>query len=263
MHNSLYSYWRPRVIPCLLLKNTGLVKTRQFKDPVYLGDPRNVMKIFNDKEVDEIVLLDITATVEKRAPRLDLLGEIVTECFAPLGYGGGIRTADDARQLVNLGIEKVILNTQAVENPALISQIAVAVGSQSTVVSIDVRKARFGGYQVYTHSGTQRQRIDPVALAKQAQDAGAGEIVINSIDRDGMMNGYDLTLIQKITEAVEVPVVACGGAATVDDLGKAVLEGGASAAAAGSMFVFHGKLRGVLISFPAGHTLERVFSGQG
>ena len=255
-----YGYSRPRVIPCLLLRNTGLVKTRKFKDPIYLGDPRNVVKIFNDKEVDELVLLDITATVEGKAPRIDLIREIVSECFAPLGYGGGVRSADDVERITGIGIEKVIMNTAAIENPALVEEAARRVGSSSTVVSIDVRRGMLGRYEVYTHAGSKNTHRDPVSVAKQMEDAGAGEILLNSIDEDGMMSGYDLKLIKIVADAVNIPVVACGGAGKIDDLVQAVQIGGASAAAAGSMFVFHGKLRGVLISFPIGKELDAAFS---
>ncbi len=256
---SYYGYRRPRVIPCLLLRNTGLVKTRKFKDPVYLGDPRNVVKIFNDKEVDELVLLDITATTEGRSPRFDLIREIVSECFAPLGYGGGVCTADDVERITGIGIEKVIMNTAAIENPALVEEAARRVGSSSTIVSLDARKGMLGSYEVYTHAGTKNTRRDPVSLAKEMENAGAGEILLNAIDQDGMMTGYDLKLVKTVSEAVNIPVVACGGAGEIKDLVQAVKSGGASAAAAGSMFVFHGKLRGVLISFPTGKELDEAF----
>lgn len=254
-----YGYRRPRVIPCLLLRNTGLVKTKKFKDPIYLGDPRNVVKILNDKEVDELVLLDITATTEKRPPRFDLIQEIVSECFAPLGYGGGVRTADEVERITGIGIEKVIMNSAALENPALIEESARRVGSSSTVVSIDVRKGLLGRYEVFTHAGTKRTRRDPVSVAKDMERAGAGEILLNSIDQDGMMTGYDLKLVMAVTQAVTIPVVACGGAGGVPDLVQVVTEAGASAAAAGSMFVFHGKLKGVLITFPTEKTLTDAF----
>lgn len=249
---------RPRVIPCLLLRGAGLVKTKRFKDPVYLGDPRNVVKIFNDKEVDELVLLDITATAESRAPRLDLIREIVSECFAPLGYGGGITSADQVRQIINIGVEKIVINTAAILNPRLIEESARSVGSQSIVASIDVKKGILGRYEVFTHAGKRGTKRDPVSVAKEMESAGAGEILINSIDQDGMMTGYDLTLIEQICRAVSVPVVACGGAGKVDDLAAAV-KAGASAVAAGSLFVFHGKLRGILINFPEPAVLEKLF----
>lgn len=251
---------RTRIIPCLLLKNTGLVKTVRFKTPTYLGDPRNVVKIFNDKEADELVLLDITATLEGRGPRFDLIGEIASECFMPLGYGGGIRNVEEVKRLIGIGIEKVIVNSSAVGNPLLIEETAKVIGSQSVVVSIDVRqKFITRRYELCTHSGTKGTGLDPVEFARQMEQAGAGEILLNSIDRDGVMNGYDLDLISRVAQAVRIPVVACGGAATVTDLAQAI-HVGASAAAAGSMFVFQGKLKAVLISFPAPQALNQAIA---
>lgn len=237
---------------------TGLVKTRRFSEPVYLGDPRNVVKIFNDKEVDELVLLDITATREKRPPRIDLISEIVSECFAPLGYGGGITSVEEVRRLINIGIEKVVINSAAIENPRLVEQSARIVGSQSVVVSIDVRKTRSGSYEVFTHAGKRSTNRDPIHVAKEMERAGAGEILLNSIDLDGMMTGYDLDLIRMVAGEIQVPLVACGGAGRLQDLAFAA-QAGASAAAAGSIFVFHGRLRGVLITFPDSEQLDEIF----
>jgi len=252
---------RPRIIPCLLLRNSGLVKTVKFKDPTYLGDPRNVVKIFNDKDADELVLLDITATPERRSPRFELIEEIASECFMPMGYGGGIRTADDVRRIIGIGIEKAILNTAVVDNPRLITESADLIGSQSVVVSIDVKKVGlFGRYEVFTQGGRRATKLNPVDWARQAQDAGAGEILLNSIDQDGTMKGYDLDLIKLVSDAVGIPVVACGGAGSVADLVAAVERGGASAASAGSLFVFQGRHRAVLISFPTGQELKTSFA---
>jgi cyclase len=240
---------RPRVIPCLLLQNRGLVKTVKFKDPKYLGEPINVVRIFNDKEVDELVFLDITATIEKRGPSFDLLRNIASECFMPLGYGGGITSMEDVRQLLTIGIEKIILNTSAVEKPTLISTAADYAGSSSVVISIDVKRNPFGKYEVFTCSGRKATGLDPMKHAIQMEKLGAGEIFINSIDRDGTMQGYDLELVRRVSGAVNIPVVACGGAGRVQHLREAIEDGGASAAAAGSMFVFQGPLRAVLISY--------------
>jgi cyclase len=248
-----------RVIPCLLLKDFGLVKTIRFEDPTYLGDPINVVRIFNDKEVDELVLLDITATVERRKPRMKLISEIAGECFMPLGYGGGIRDLGDIREILALGIEKVIVNSYAVEKPAFIREATNVVGSQSIVVSIDVTKNRRGQYEVFTHSGRTGTGLDPVKHAKDMERMGAGELILTSIDRDGTMQGYDVELIRKVSEAIHIPLVACGGAASIHDLIDAVKAGGASAAAAGSMFVFQGRHRAVLISYPAPHELRAAF----
>jgi len=241
---------RTRVIPCLLLKGQGLVKTINFTNPKYIGDPINTVKIFNDKEVHELVFLDITASTEKRSPRLDYISDIASECFMPLGYGGGIRTVKQAEDIFNRGVEKVIINSYAVENPSFIHELANQFGSQSIVVSIDVKKNIFGNYQTYTYSGTTKTRWDPVTWAQEAERSGAGEIFLNSIDRDGMMKGYDIPLIKSVSASVSIPVVACGGAGTVEDFGRAVHDGGASAVAAGSMFVYYGKHRAVLINFP-------------
>ena len=241
---------RPRVIPALLLKGQGLIKTVKFKDPKYLGDPINIVRIFNDKEVDEIVLLDITATPENRGPQFDLLKDITSEAFIPLAYGGGIRSMDDIRKLLSIGIEKLIMNTSAVENPSLIRETADHAGSQAVVVSMDVKKNFLGKYEVYTHCGQKKTGLDPVQHAIDVEKMGAGEILINSIDCDGTMQGYDINLVRKVADSVQVPVVACGGAGNLSHIAEVIKNGHASAAAAGSMFVFQGPLRGVLISYP-------------
>jgi len=249
---------RTRVIPCLLLRNAGLVKTVRFKDPTYVGDPINAVKIFNEKEVDELVFLDISATAAARGPNFSIIEDIASECFMPLGYGGGLRNIDDVKRVLSIGVEKVIINSFAVESPDFITKVADAVGSQSVVVSIDVKKTFLGGYKVFSHSGSRDTKQDPVSYAKKMAELGAGEILLTSIDRDGTQQGYDLELIKMVSEAVELPVVACGGAKNVDDFGLAVNQGGASAVAAGSMFVFHGKHRAVLINFPTQNQLAAV-----
>ncbi len=250
--------FRARVIPCLLLKGRGLVKTQKFKNPKYLGDPINIVKIFNDKEVDELFLLDITATIEGRAPLFSYLTEIASECFMPLGYGGGIRTLDDVKTLLNIGIEKVAINSSAVENPSFIRIASNYAGSQSIIVSMDIKKSLLGKYEVFTHSGTKPTGKDPISFAREMEKLGAGEIFLNSIDKDGAMQGYDMELIRRVTSSVGIPVVACGGAGYINHLVDAV-KNGASAAAAGSMFVFQGPLRGVLISYPDPIDLQQAF----
>lgn len=247
---------RTRVIPCLLLKGQGLVKTTNFTNPKYIGDPINAVKIFNDKEVHELVFLDITASIEKRSLRLDYISDIASECFMPLGYGGGIKTVKQAEDIFNQGVEKVIINSYAIENPSFVHELADLFGSQSIVVSIDVKKNFLGIYQTYTYSGKTKTRWDPVTWAKEAERLGAGEIFLNSIDRDGMMNGYDIPLIKSVSASVSIPVIACGGAGKVEDFGTAVHDGGASAVAAGSMFVYYGKHRAVLINFPNDEDLK-------
>ena len=246
---------RVRVIPVLLVKDGGLVKTVKFKNPRYVGDPLNAIKIFNDKEVDEIVILDMSATPAQRAPDLRFIAELASECFMPFAYGGGITTMAQIKKIFNLGVEKVILNSSAISDRQLISEAAAAFGSQSIVVSIDVKKNLFGKYQVCSHCGTKSTGYDPVDFAVEMEKAGVGELFINSIDRDGTYSGYDLTLIKKISAAVKIPSIACGGASAIDDLAKAI-EQGASAAAAGSMFIFHGIHKAVLINYPSQKELQ-------
>lgn len=253
---------RPRVIPALLIRGTGLVKTVKFADPKYLGDPRNTVRIFNEKEVDELVLLDILAPRDGKAPQYDLVREIVSEAFMPIGYGGGLRSLDDCLRMLALGVEKVIVNTAACETPQLVTEVAERLGSSTIVVSMDVRRSLFGKYEVCGRAGQLRTGKDPVMWAREMEERGAGELLLNAIDRDGMMQGYDLELLQAVTAAVSVPVVACGGAGSVDDLGRAVREGHASAAAAGSLFVFKGRHRAVLINFPGPDELRAVFDAQ-
>lgn len=249
-----------RVMPCLLLRNSSLVKTVRFRDPSYVGDPLNAIRIYNEKEVDELVFLDITATVERKPPSFQIIAEIATECFMPVTYGGGIRSLDTIERIFQLGIEKVALNTAAVELPDLVTEAARQFGSQSIVVSIDVLRHPFGGYQTYIRGGRDRAGMDPVDAAHRAEALGAGEVLLTAIHQDGTMKGYDLQLIQRITEAVRVPVIACGGAGRVEHFREAV-ESGASAVAAGAMVVYHGPHRAVLINFPSRDELEQVLGG--
>ena len=249
---------KTRVIPCLLLQGRGLVKTIAFRRPRYVGDPINAVRIFNEKEVDEIIVLDIGATVEGKPPQTRLISEIASECFMPLAYGGGIRTVDQIREIFSLGVEKVVINSEASANPSFVRQAAEAFGSQSIIVSIDVKQTLFGSYEVRTHGGRKRTGRDPTTFAMEMADMGAGEIFLNSIDRDGTMGGYDIGLVRKVTGAVSIPVIACGGAGGIADFAAAVSQGGASAVAAGSLFVFHGKHRAVLISYPSIAELEQA-----
>jgi len=247
---------RTRVIPCLLIQGRSLVKTKKFRNPRYIGDPINAIKIFNEKEVDEIFVLDITATKEKRKPQFDLISELASESFMPFSYGGGISSLEEVQKLFNTGVEKIVLNTAAVYNPSIIENIANIYGTQSVVISIDVRKNMFGKYQVFTNAGTKRQNISPIEHARNVENIGAGEILLTSIENDGMQNGYDLSIIKSISDAVSIPVVACGGASSIDDFRCAVVEGGASGVAAGSLFVFHGKHQAVLITYPSYEMLK-------
>ncbi len=253
---------RPRVIPALLLSDGGMVKTVQFDDARYLGDPINILKIFNDKEVDEVVLLDIDATVARRSPDLNLLSRIASECFMPLAYGGGgVRDLRTAREVLALGIEKVVINTHAVERPSFVAEVADAVGSQSVVASIDAKKTFLGRYRVRTRGGRRRTGKTPVEVAERLVDQGAGEVLLTSIDRDGVMKGYDLDLVRDVAHAVDVPVVACGGAGSLSDFVEAV-EAGASAVAAGSIFAYQGAHRAVLVSYPSQAQLMELFGVQ-
>lgn len=242
---------RTRVMPCLLLRGHGLVKTRRFKDPVYVGDPVNAVRIFSEKEVDELVLLDIDASREQRDPNYRLIAEIAGECFMPVAYGGGIRTLEQVRRLIRSGVEKVVINSAACVSTDLIRAVADVFGSQAVVGAVDVRKSRLGGWRVLARSATVDTGLALDAHVQALVQAGAGELLVNNVDRDGCMTGFDLDLIRRVTRAVNVPVIACGGAGSVDHLRQAVRDAGASAVAAGSLFVFHGKHRAVLINYPS------------
>ena len=251
-----------RVIPSLLIKDKGLVKTVKFNNPKYVGDPINAVKIFNDKEVDELVILDITATAERRKPDFEYIADIASEAFMPFGYGGGIRAVEDVKRLLSMGVEKVIINSKAVEDPDFVKEVADVIGSQSVVVSIDVKKSLLGKYIIYSNGGKKKSNLDLIDYIKKVQSLGAGELFINSIDRDGTLNGFDIELIRTITEQMSIPVIACGGAGRLEDLKEAINKGGASAVAAGSIFVFHGKHRAVLIDYPAVEKLENILDNE-
>lgn len=252
--------YRARVIPCLLIRGNGLVKTRRFKEPVYVGDPVNAIRIFSEKEVDEIVLLDIDASREGREPNYELISEMAGEAFMPVAYGGGIRNLDQVRRLIRAGIEKVVINTAATESTDVIRAAADIFGNQAVVGAVDVKRTLLGGYRVVAKSASVEAKVGLEEHVQSLVAAGAGEIFLNSVDRDGMMDGYDLQLIRSVTQSVDVPVIACGGAGTVEHLSQGVHEGGASAVAAGSMFVFHGKHRAVLINYPRPRELRGLTS---
>jgi cyclase len=251
---------QPRVIPILLLKNNGLYKTTKFKEPKYIGDPVNAIKIFNEKEVDELIFLDIMASREGCPPNFEMLKDIASECFMPLCYGGGINSVEMIREVLNVGVEKVSINSHAVRNPELITHAANFFGTSTIVVSIDVKKNFFGKYEVYINDGQEKTSWNPVDLAKEVERRGAGELLINSIDKDGTMTGYDLPLIKSIASTVNIPVIAVGGASSTTDFVKSVNEGYASAAGAGSLFVFQGKHRAVLITYPTQAELKSIFN---
>jgi imidazole glycerol-phosphate synthase subunit HisF len=242
---------RTRIIPCLLVKNGGLVKTVKFNHPKYVGDPINAVRIFNEKEVDELVVLDIDATVQKREPDYNLIRNLAAECRMPLCYGGGVKTAEQIQRIISLGVEKVAISSASIEKPDLISAAAKRVGSQSIVVVMDVkRKGLLHRYELSTHNGTRDTGINPVDYAQRIEAYGAGEIVVNSIDNDGVMKGYDLTLVKAVKEAVAVPMTVLGGAGSLADISRLVEQVGIIGAAAGSLFVFKGKYRAVLINYP-------------
>jgi imidazole glycerol-phosphate synthase subunit HisF len=241
---------RPRLIPCLSIIKRGLFKTINFSRPRYLGDPINTVKIFNNKGVDEICILDIRATSENRPPDLEYLKDIASEAFMPLSYGGGITNLSEIEKLFSLGYEKVVINTSFARNPCFIKEAVNLAGSQSIVISIDV-KSEFGRrWYCYINDGLTKIKDGPVIMAKKAEDMGAGELLLNSMTFDGTMQGYDIELVQQITSAVSIPVVACGGAKDIMDFKNVIEIGGAHAAAAGSLYVYYGKHKAVLITAP-------------
>jgi len=251
---------RPRIIPCLLIQDGGLVKTVGFGDPKYVGDPINAIRIFNEKEVDELVVLDIDATVHGAEPNFRLIAQFATECRMPLCYGGGIKNVQQAHQIIGLGVEKVALSSAAADHPQLISEIAAEVGNQSVVVVLDVRKQSENSYAVFTRNGTKKAGKTPLELAKAAEALGAGEIVINSIDEDGRMNGYDLGLAKEVRDAIRIPLTVLGGAGSLKHIEQLFATCGLVGAAAGSLFVFKGPRRAVLISYPDRAQKEALFA---
>jgi cyclase len=242
---------KTRVIPVLLLRGTGLVKTVKFKEPRYIGDPINSVRIFNDKEVDELIFLDITATPEARGPNFDLLADIAGEAFMPMAYGGGIKTLEQVRRVFSLGFEKVVINTAAYTTPQLVRDAVEMFGSQSIVGCVDVRRTFLGRYELSSDSGNTKYHISLKSHVRALEQLGVGEIIVSAIDRDGTQSGYDVKLIREVSSEVSVPVVACGGASGIEDFVAAVNDGGASAVAAGSLFLFVGPHRAVLINYPA------------
>ena len=241
---------RSRIIPCLLVKNQGLVKTVGFAAPKYVGDPINAVRIFNEKEVDELIVVDIDATAQGREPDYELIEQLAAECRMPLCYGGGVKTSSQIERIVALGVEKVALSSGALEHPQVIEAAGASVGSQSVVVVLDFRKNKNGRYEVYTHNGTRATGRDPVELAAEMERRGAGEIVLNSIDRDGRMNGYELELIAQVRQRVSVPLTVLGGAGSLKDMEQVIARFGPIGVAAGSLFVFKGVYRAVLINYP-------------
>jgi imidazole glycerol-phosphate synthase subunit HisF len=250
-----------RVIPVLLIHEQGLVKSVKFRNYKYVGDPINAVRIFNEKEVDEIAILDIDKTRESRKPDVERIREIVSEAFMPVSYGGGITTTEEVKNILAAGVEKVILNSGAYRNPSLVTEVAKKFGSQSVVVSIDYKKNMLGKVSVYIENGTVNTRKNPVEYAKEMENAGAGEILLNAISRDGSFAGYDLEMINHVSNTINIPLIAVGGASGLQDF-KEAAKSGASAVCAGSMFVFQRPHRAVLISYPSQKELEdHVYAG--
>ncbi|MGE5355537.1 MAG: AglZ/HisF2 family acetamidino modification protein [Deltaproteobacteria bacterium] len=249
----------PRIIPCLLVQNKGLVKTTTFKDPKYVGDPINAVKIFNEKEVDELVVLDIDATVKNLEPNYTMIENLAFECRMPLCYGGGIKNIDQALKIFSLGVEKISVSSAAIHDPSLVSKISRQVGNQSVVVILDVKKKFLSSkYEIFINNGIKNTGINAVDFAKKMEDNGVGEITINSIDNDGTMKGFDFNIVEKIREAVDVPLTILGGAGSYLDIGELIKKYGIIGAAAGSLFVFKGKYRAVLINYPSTEEKEKI-----
>ena len=242
---------RPRITPCLLVHNGGLVKTVNFGNPKYVGDPINAVKIFNEKEVDEIIVVDIDASVQQKEPDYVLIKDLAAECRMPLCYGGGVKTVEQVEEIISVGVEKVAISSGAICNPELIAKAAEVVGNQSIVVVMDVRKGESEGYELFIHNGAKGTGLSPVEFAKRAEQLGAGELVINSIDRDGLMTGYDFELAGKVREATHLPITILGGAGSLKDIAVLIEMLGTIGAAAGSLFVFKGRFRAVLINYPS------------
>ena len=251
---------RPRVVPCLLVRDKGLVKTIQFGESKYVGDPLNAVRIFNEKEVDELIVLDIDATVHGREPDYKLIENLAAECRMPLCYGGGITSTEQVQKIISLGVEKVAISAAVIDRPEFVSEVAEQVGSQSVVVVLDVKKkGLFGKYSLQTHNGKKNSNIDPVKFAHEVEKLGAGEIVINSIDLDGVMSGYDTDLVDKIREQTKLPLTILGGAGSLEDISDLYDKFGIIGAAAGSLFVFKGVYKAVLINYPNRQEKHQLF----
>lgn len=250
---------RPRIIPSLLIHDKGLVKTVKFKDHKYIGDPINAVKIFNEKEVDELAIFDIDATVLGNEPNYILIEKLANQSRIPLCYGGGVKTVKQAQRIFSLGVEKIALSSSIIQNPNLITEISEKVGSQSVIVVLDVKKKLLGGYEIYIHNGKKSTGISPIKFAKMAQKLGAGEVIINSIDNDGMMNGFDMNIIAKVREEITIPLTVLGGAGNLEDIKKVILKNGIIGVAAGSLFVFRGVYKAVLINYPSKEEKNTIY----
>lgn len=247
-----------RVIPCLLLHKGGLYKTEKFKKPTYIGDPINSVKIFNEKEVDELMFIDIDATVENKEPNYKVIEDIASECFMPLCYGGGVKNIEQMKKIYALGVEKISISSQAVLNPNFISKAANIFGSQSVIVTVDIKKDFWGKKKVFINNGETNTKLNPIDFIKQVETLGAGEIVINSVDNDGVMQGYDIEFLKEIKSNTKVPIIALGGAGNLNHIKEAFEIAKVDAVACGSMFVYQGTLRGVLINYPAYQKIQEL-----
>jgi len=254
---------RPRIIPCLLVYKSGLVKTVRFAEPKYVGDPLNAVRIFNEKEVDELIVVDIEASILGREPDYRLIANLAGECRMPLCYGGGVKNSEQVERIISLGAEKVAISSAALASPGLITEASRRVGNQSIVVVLDVRKKGLYGnsYELYTHNGKRATGINPTEFARQAEESGAGEILINSIDQDGTAKGYDMTLVDQVREVVSIPMTVLGGAGSFADISSLIHRHGIIGAGAGSLFVFKGRYRAVLIQYPNRDEKDRITSG--
>lgn len=250
---------RPRIIPSLLYHDKGLVKTVNFKSPKYVGDPINAVRIFNEKQVDELAFFDIDATVLGKEPDYALIEKLANQSRMPLCYGGGVKTKEQAQRIFSLGIEKIALSSAIIQNPKLVTEIAERVGSQSVIAVLDVKKKVFGGYELYTHNGKKATGVNPLKLAAEMQQLGAGEIIINSIDQDGSMKGYDMPLIEKVAGVTSLPLTVLGGAGSLQDIEKVIEKHGVIGVAAGSLFVFKGPYKAVLINYPSQTEKNKIF----
>jgi imidazole glycerol-phosphate synthase subunit HisF len=252
---------KPRIIPCLLLDNQDLVKTIKFSKKKYIGDPLNTIRIFNELETDELMILDIYASKNNKEPDFDFIEEIVSEAFMPLAVGGGIKSLDHASKLINLGIEKVIINTAALDSFDLIESISNKFGNQSVIISIDIKKSFFGNYHIYNHVSKRKLNIDISNYIKQAIEKGAGEVFLNLVDKDGMCNGYDLNFIKQVSKEITTPLIVCGGANKQEDF-KNAINSGADACAAGSMFIYKGNYKAVMINYPKYNDILNLFKSE-
>ena len=251
---------KTRIIPCLLLHDGGFVKTEKFKNPKYVGDPINAVRIFNEKEVDELIFLDIDASKHNREPNLSIIEDLASECFMPFAYGGGITSLKQIQHILKIGVEKVIINHSALEDASFVKEASKHFGNSTIIVAMDIKKDLWGNYKLYNHVRQKTEKIAPQEHAQRLCDAGAGELFINNVDRDGTYLGFDLPILESINKIVSVPVIACGGASRLADLKEVVAKANVSGVAAGSLFVYQGPHRAVLISYPSQEELKQLFS---